>query len=207
MSNVCPLDYRYGREDMKNVFSEDSRIRNEMLVEAALARAHASLGTIPQSAADEITRAATLEVVSVDRIKQIESETRHDLMAMVKAVTEKCEGDAGKYVHLGATSNDIVDTATALQLKELEGTMHRSEDVAAMTEDLVYSIRNMLNALPGRLATDVANTDSPAEAADIIRRETNRMLRELANYHYNPEAYAARVNERRQWEGAADVGD
>ena len=90
--------------------------------------------------------------------------------------------------------------------------MHRSEDVAAMTEDLVYSIRNMLNALPGRLATDVAGTDNPAEAADIIRREINRMLRELANYHYDPEAYAARVNERRQWEGssvggAADVGD
>ena len=117
MSNVCPLDYRYGRDDMKAVFSEDSRIQNEMLVEAALARAHASLGTIPQSAADEITRVASLDVVSVDRIKEIEKETRHDLMAMVKAMTEKCEGDAGKYVHLGATSNDIVDTATALQLK------------------------------------------------------------------------------------------
>ena len=133
MSNVCPLDYRYGREDMKNVFSEDSRIRNEMLVEAALARAHASLGTIPQSAADEITRAATLEVVSVDRIKQIESETRHDLMAMVKAVTEKCEGDAGKYVHLGATSNDIVDTATALQLKEAMGIVLEDVDNLIMT--------------------------------------------------------------------------
>ncbi len=117
MSNVCPLDYRYGREDMKRVFSEDSRIMNQMLVEAALARAHAALGTIPQSAADEITRVADLNVVSVDRIKEIESETRHDLMAMVKAMTEKCEGEAGKYVHLGATSNDIVDTATALQLK------------------------------------------------------------------------------------------
>lgn len=117
MSNVCPLDYRYGRDEMKAVFSEDSRIENEMLVEAALARAHAALGTIPQSAADEITRVASLDVVSVDRIKEIEKETRHDLMAMVKAMTEKCQGDAGKYVHLGATSNDIVDTATALQIK------------------------------------------------------------------------------------------
>ena len=117
MSNVCPLDYRYGRDEMKAVFSEDSRIQNQMLVEAALARAHASLGTIPQSAADEITRVASLDVVSVSRIKEIEKETRHDLMAMVKAMTEQCSGDAGKYVHLGATSNDIVDTATALQLK------------------------------------------------------------------------------------------
>ena len=99
MSNVCPLDYRYGREDMKAVFSEESRIYYQMQVEAALARAHASLGTIPQEAADEITRVASLDVVSVDRIKEIEKDTRHDLMAMVKAMTEKCEGDAGKFVH------------------------------------------------------------------------------------------------------------
>ena len=117
MSNSCPLDYRYGRPDMKAVFSEESRIQNQMYVEAALARAHASLGTISETDAKEITRVASLDVVSVDRIKEIEKETRHDLMAMVKAMTEKCEGDAGKYVHLGATSNDIVDTATALQIK------------------------------------------------------------------------------------------
>ncbi|MBQ8180316.1 MAG: adenylosuccinate lyase [Candidatus Methanomethylophilaceae archaeon] len=118
MSNVCPLDYRYGREDMKAVFSEESRIQNQMYVEAALARAHASLGTISEADAAEITRVSSLDVVSVDRIKEIERDTRHDLMAMVRAMTEKCEGDAGKYVHLGATSNDIVDTATALQLRD-----------------------------------------------------------------------------------------
>ena len=117
MSNVCPLDYRYGREGMKAVFSEESRIQYQMNVEAALARAHASLGTISKADADEITRVAGSGTVSVSRIKEIEKETRHDLMAMVKAMTEKCSGDAGKYVHLGATSNDIVDTATALQMK------------------------------------------------------------------------------------------
>ena len=117
MSNVCPLDYRYGREDMKAVFSEESRIYYQMQVEAALARAHAALGTISEADAAEITRVSSLDVVSVDRIKEIEKDTRHDLMAMVKAMTEKCQGDAGKYVHLGATSNDIVDTATALQIK------------------------------------------------------------------------------------------
>ncbi|MBR2255459.1 MAG: adenylosuccinate lyase [Candidatus Methanomethylophilaceae archaeon] len=117
MSNSCPLDYRYGRADMKAVFSEESRIQNQMYVEAALARAHAALGTITAEDAKEITRVASLDVVSVERIKEIEKETRHDLMAMVKAMTEKCEGNAGRYVHLGATSNDIVDTATALQLK------------------------------------------------------------------------------------------
>jgi len=114
---VCPLDYRYGRREMKAIFSEKSRIEYQMQVEAALARAHAKLGEIGQADADEITRVAGADVVSVERIKEIEKTTNHDLMAMVKAMTEQCQGDAGKYVHLGATSNDIVDTATALQIK------------------------------------------------------------------------------------------
>ena len=134
MSNSCPLDYRYGRPDMKAVFSEESRIQNQMYVEAALARAHASLGTISETDAKEITRVASLDVVSVQRIKEIESETRHDLMAMVKAMTEKCEGDAGRYVHLGATSNDIVDTATALQIKAA------MEIILKDVEDFIYTL-------------------------------------------------------------------
>ena len=134
MSNSCPLDYRYGRPDMKAVFSEESRIQNQMYVEAALARAHASLGTISEADAKEITRVASLDVVSVQRIKEIESETRHDLMAMVKAMTEKCEGDAGRYVHLGATSNDIVDTATALQIKAA------MEIILKDVEDFIYTL-------------------------------------------------------------------
>ena len=134
MSNSCPLDYRYGRPEMKAVFSEESRIQNQMYVEAALARAHASLGTISEADAAEITRVASLEVVSIDRIKEIEKETRHDLMAMVKAMTEKCEGDAGKYVHLGATSNDIVDTATALQIKSA------MEIILKDVEDFIHTL-------------------------------------------------------------------
>ena len=117
MSNLCPLDFRYGRKDMKAIFYEESRLQYQMDVEAALARAHASLGTITDEQAKEITRVADLNIVKIDRVKEIESETRHDVMAMVKAMTEQCKGDAGKFVHYGATSNDIVDTATALQIK------------------------------------------------------------------------------------------
>ena len=117
MSNLCPLDFRYGRKDMKAIFYEESRLQYQMDVEAALARAHAKLGTITEEQAKEITRVADLGIVKIDRVKEIESETRHDVMAMVKAMTEQCKGDAGKFVHYGATSNDIVDTATALQIK------------------------------------------------------------------------------------------
>jgi adenylosuccinate lyase len=117
MKELCPLDYRYGREDMKSIFYEDSRLQYQMDVESALARAHASLGAIAKEDADEISRIANINTVRPERVKEIEKETRHDVMAMIKAMTEQCSGNAGKYVHLGATSNDIVDTATALQIK------------------------------------------------------------------------------------------
>jgi len=116
MSNICPLDFRYGREEMKHVFYEESRLVFQMQVEAALARAHAAVGNIPAEAAERISSIANMENVSMARVKEIEMDTKHDVMALVKAMTEVC-GDSGKYVHLGATSNDIVDTATALQFK------------------------------------------------------------------------------------------
>ena len=133
MSNLCPLDYRYGRKDMKAIFYEESRLQYQMDVEAALARAHASLGTITKEQADEIGRVANLDIVKIDRVKEIESETKHDLMAMVKAMTEQCKGDAGKFVHYGATSNDIVDTATALQIKAAIEIIQRDVDSFIVT--------------------------------------------------------------------------
>jgi len=114
---ICPLDYRYGREVMKEVLSEENRLRTQLMVEAALARAHAKVGNIPKKDAERIARACTLDVVKLSRVKEIEAETKHDVMAMVKAITEK-SGTSGKYVHLGATSNDMVDTAAALQIKQ-----------------------------------------------------------------------------------------
>lgn len=112
---VCPLDFRYGREELKEVFGEKRRLQFLLDVEAALARAHAKVGNIPKEAAEEIKRKASTRFVKLERVKEIEAETKHDIMAMVRALSEQCEGDAGKYVHLGATSYDIVDTANALQ--------------------------------------------------------------------------------------------
>src|SRR2546422_681536 len=118
MSLLCPIDFRYGRPKMKGLFEEESRLQRLLDVEAALARAEAKVGLIPEEAASEIVRKATTKRITVKRVQELEEETRHDLMAVVLALTEACEGDAGKYVHLGATSNDILDTATALQLRD-----------------------------------------------------------------------------------------
>jgi len=116
--SVHPIEYRYFYPEMKSIFTEEAKLQKWLDVEAALAWAHGKLGTIPVEAASEIERKAKTEFVKLDRVKKLEEETRHDLLAMVKALSEACGGDAGKYVHLGATSYDIEDTALALQLRE-----------------------------------------------------------------------------------------
>ncbi|MDD1765359.1 MAG: adenylosuccinate lyase [Methanomassiliicoccales archaeon] len=101
---------------MKAVFSEENKLRTQLLVEAALARAHAEMGNITNADAARIASKADLNHVKLERVKEIEKKTRHDVMAMVRALSEQ-SGTAGKYVHLGATSNDIIDTATAIQIR------------------------------------------------------------------------------------------
>lgn len=91
-----------------------------------------------------------------------------------------------------------------LQLKELQGKMHRSEDVEAITMDLVYTIRGMIIALPGRLAVDAAAAQTAPEASEVIRRECFAVLEELSNYRYDPDEYARRVREREGWQELTD---
>ena len=118
----------------------------------------------------------------------------------VQAEADKLRADAD----LKRIKADIAE----MQLKELEGQMHRSEDVEAMTNDLVYTIRSMIMALPGRLAMDVVRVDTAAEASAVIRSECTKILNELARYKYDPEAYKRRVRDREGWSAAfADEGD
>ncbi|MBR2132268.1 MAG: hypothetical protein IJ955_06985 [Oscillospiraceae bacterium] len=94
-----------------------------------------------------------------------------------------------------------------LESQELEGKMHRSEDVKVVTEGLVYAIRGALIALPGRLAVDVTAAETPAEASEIIRKEVYKIMRELSDYHYDPQKYEELVRERRDWDVTERDGD
>ncbi|MBM5804561.1 MAG: adenylosuccinate lyase [Candidatus Verstraetearchaeota archaeon] len=114
---VCPIDTgRYGSPEMKALFEDESRLQKLLDVEAALAEAHARVGEIPKAAADEIKRRAVVGVVTLEKVKEREKKTHHDIMAMVEVLAEEC-GEYGKYVHWGATSYDIVDTAWALTMR------------------------------------------------------------------------------------------
>ena len=167
---------------------------------------------------------APLFGVTTRRIQQLTKEgvivaikekgaNRYDLMTTIqryiKYLSDKAnnrEAKSGEVLEIENRKNTAeadlkrskADIAS-LQLKELEGKMHNSEDVEAMTTDLVFTIRSMIMALPGRLAVDVSSAKTAPEASEIIRREVHAILEELANYKYDPEAYARRVRDRQGW--------
>jgi adenylosuccinate lyase len=126
-SLFCPLEFRYGRPEVRAIFSRSSRLRRALRVEAALALAEAEVGLIPTEDAEAIDRVATPDHIALERVDAIERETRHDVMALSRALAEAA-GPAGRWVHYGATSADITDTALALELKEC---------VAVLDADLV----------------------------------------------------------------------
>ncbi|WP_457557739.1 adenylosuccinate lyase [Candidatus Harpocratesius sp.] len=117
-NSIHPIEERYKTKQMAKIFTQSAKLSRWLRVESALAQAHALVGNIPQKAADEISKKATLDYVKISRVLSIEREIHHDLMAMVKGLTEQCEDQAGDYIHLGATSYDIEDTATAIQLSQ-----------------------------------------------------------------------------------------
>jgi adenylosuccinate lyase len=115
---ILPIDTgRYGTPEMLKIFDEETRVQKLLDVEAALALAHAEVGNIAKKDAEKIAEMASTKFVKVKRVKEIEKEIKHDIASLVRALSEVC-GPSGAYVHLGATSYDIVDTANALQLKD-----------------------------------------------------------------------------------------
>ena len=115
--SVSPLDYRYGRIEAKEIWSREGRHSRQLAVERALVRAHMKMGRVSEEHDQEIGRISVPEVVTADRVDEIERETRHDIMALTKAMAEQA-GEAAWCIHLGATSNDIVDTAVAMQIRD-----------------------------------------------------------------------------------------
>ncbi len=115
---ILPIDTgRYVTQEMRRVFDEENRLQRMLDVEAALAWAHGKVRNIPREDAEKIVRTASVKQVKLSRVKEIEREIKHDVMALVRALAEAC-GPSGAFVHLGATSSDILDTAMALQLRD-----------------------------------------------------------------------------------------
>ncbi len=115
---------RYTTPEMRDLWSEESKYRTWMEVEIAVCEALAEFGYIPQEAVPTILQRARFDIA---RIAQLEQETRHDVMAFVRNLAENI-GEAGKWVHYGITSYDVVDTALALRMKRAVGLILEEAD-------------------------------------------------------------------------------
>jgi len=115
---IHPIEFRYGTPEMKRIWEQENKQQRMLDIESALAQAEGELGIIPKEYADEIKAKASIEYVTLERVSEIEAETKHDIASLSKGLSEVCEGEAGEYVHFGATSNDIVDSSNSLLLKD-----------------------------------------------------------------------------------------
>ncbi len=106
---------RYTRPEMGRIWSDDNKFRTWLEVEAAASEAFAEAGVVPEAAARAIREKGP--AFQVERIHQIEAEVKHDVIAFTQAVAEQVGSPHSRWMHYGLTSNDVVDTAQALQLR------------------------------------------------------------------------------------------
>lgn len=106
---------RYSREEIKKIWDLEQKFSYYLKVELAVCEAYCKLGIIPQTSLDEIKKKASF---SLERIAEVEREVKHDVIAFLTSVNESVGADNAKYIHLGLTSSDVIDTAFALQIAD-----------------------------------------------------------------------------------------
>ncbi|MCH7653830.1 MAG: adenylosuccinate lyase family protein, partial [Chloroflexi bacterium] len=144
-----PTALRVADPGIRSLFSDDSKYQSWLDVEAALAQSQAELGVIPEYAAQEITRKAQLSNIDIDAMKEGLARTGHPLVPLIWELDKVCEGDAGGYVHWGATTQNITQTGKLLMVQKahriflglLAQLLTELADLAERTKDM---------ALPGR---------------------------------------------------------
>ena len=159
--------------------------------------------------------------VSTRRVEQLKTEgvikghgkpTKYDLLPTIQAyiryLSDKANGREKKEttaeleeakLRAEVDIKEAKAKAAQMELKELQGKMHRAEDVEAIMTDHDLFLRSMLMAMPGKLAVDLSGTHTAPEQAERVKKEIYYILNQLADYRYDPEKYKARVRERQGW--------
>ena len=127
---ILPIDSgRYGTKEMKDIFEEDRKLNYELIFESAVANAQAELQIIPMEASKNIEEVVSSNKISVQRVKELESISDHDTAAIVEAISELCSESSKPWIHYGLTSNDVVDSSTSMQMRDvfkiLESKLHQ----------------------------------------------------------------------------------
>lgn len=166
------------KEIMERIFSYNAFIQRWMDIEAALARAEASLDMIPKEAAEEISRKAKVEFLDMKKLEETVQEIWLPTIAFVRVFKTICAGDTGQYIHWGYSSPDLVNTSRMLQLRDAHGVIYESLrsieadllDMAERHADTIMAGRSHnIQALPTTFGYKVTSW------AREIRRQIQRL--------------------------------
>lgn len=160
--------------------------------------------------------------VSTRRVEQLKTEgiikgqgkpTKYDLLptiqAYIKYLSDKANGREKKEAMAKLEEEKLASEVAIkkskaevakLELKEIQGKMHRAEDVEEIFTDHVLFLRGLLLAMPNKLAVDLAGEHTAAEQSETVKREVYYILNQLADYKYDADEYKRRVMERQGWE-------
>jgi 3-carboxy-cis,cis-muconate cycloisomerase len=116
---------------MRDVFSDENRVQKYLDFEAALARAQARLGIIPQAAAEEIVRHCDAKLIDMATLKEATERIGYPVLPVVQQLVKLCKDKLGEWSHWGATTQDITDTATVLQIREALAILEQDIDAIA----------------------------------------------------------------------------
>jgi adenylosuccinate lyase len=170
---------RYSRPAMKRIWSDESRLARWLEVELAALEAWAEVGAVPRGAVEEIRERAVPP--TAERVAEMEEETQHDVAAFVDAVAAEL-GESGRWLHYGLTSSDVLDTATALQIREagallLDGIEQALEAVVRRAEEHRDTV--MVGRTHGVHAEPITFGAKLAGWAFELDRDRERLVRAL----------------------------
>ena len=133
----------FGTVEMREIFSDQALVQAWLDVEVALARAQAAVGIIPARAAEEIARHARAEHIELEALKQQTEVVGYPILPLIRILASRCADGAGEFIHWGATTQDIMDTATVLQLRRAHRILTRAlADLLGTAADLAARYRD-----------------------------------------------------------------
>ena len=156
-----PLIERYTLPEMGDLWSEQAKFQSWLDVEIAATEANCRLGRVPQEALDTIKAKADF---SVERILEIEAEVRHDVIAFLTNVNEHV-GDAGRHIHVGMTSSDVLDTGLALQLKRSVALLRTELDALA---DALRALARASSSVRNRATERFSCRATPVSSTSLL---------------------------------------
>lgn len=168
----------FATDESRAIFSDVIRLQRWLVIEAELALAQAELGIIPEIAAKEIAGNCKLELLDLAEIQERIQLTNHSLVPLLEQVESRCGEDHGQFIHFGATTQDIQDSGTALEMKAVISLVERDlQEVVAVLDGMIDAHRDTvmiarthaMPAMPFTLAVKLAGWK------DELRRHQERI--------------------------------